>query len=83
MVGLLAIALQAIAIVAWLLILGRVLMGWLDPRSRRPLTRSLISATEPILEPVRRWLPQTGAVDLSPLVVLLVLSVLIRLVLSL
>ena len=47
----------------------------------RPLGRFLFSLTEPVLAPIRRVLPQTGAFDLSPLVVLLVLSVLIRVVL--
>jgi uncharacterized protein YggT (Ycf19 family) len=35
--------------------------------------------TEPILAPIRRALPRTGAFDLSPLIVLIFLSVLIRL----
>ena len=73
---------QAIAIAAWVVVLGRVLMSWLDPTHSRPLGRFLLSLTEPILAPIRRVLPQTGAFDLSPLVVLLVLSVLIRVVLD-
>ena len=36
--------------------------------------------TEPMLAPIRRVLPQTGMVDLSPLVLVLVLSVLVRFV---
>jgi YggT family protein len=38
----------------------------------------VISATEPILAPIRRSLPRTGMLDLSPLIVLIVLSVLWR-----
>jgi YggT family protein len=34
----------------------------------------LYAATEPILAPVRRLLPQTGMLDLSPMIVLIVLS---------
>jgi YggT family protein len=79
---LLAYIVQAIAISAWLVVLGRVLMSWLDPTSSRPLGRFLFSLTEPVLAPIRRVLPQTGAFDLSPLVVLIVLSVLISVVLD-
>jgi YggT family protein len=78
-----AFIIQALAITAWLIILGRVLMSWVDPTFSRPLGQFLYSITEPILAPIRRVLPQTGMFDLSPLVVLLVLSVLIRVVLYL
>lgn len=62
----------------WLLILGRVLISWVDPVGRSQLASFLVSATEPILAPVRRVLPQTGMMDFSPLVVLLILGVLWR-----
>jgi YggT family protein len=62
-----------------LLILGRVLISWFDPVGRTQLGAFLVSATEPILAPVRRALPQTGMVDFSPLVVLIVLGFLTRL----
>ena len=78
-----AFILQALAVTAWLIILGRVLMSWVDPTFSRPLGQFLYSITEPILAPIRRVLPQTGMFDLSPLVVLLVLSVLIRVALFL
>ena len=77
----LAFIIQAVAIAAWLLVLGRVLMSWIDPTYTRPLGQFLYSLTEPFLAPIRRVLPQTGSFDLSPLVVLLVLGVLIRVVL--
>jgi YggT family protein len=63
----------------WLLIIGRVLISWFDPVGRTHIGSFLFSATEPILAPVRRALPQTGMVDFSPLVVLIVLGVLTRL----
>ena len=75
--NLLSVALFAV----WLLVIGRVLFSWVDPVGRTPLGAFLISTTEPILAPVRRALPSTGALDLSPLVVLIVLSVLTKIVL--
>ena len=69
--GFLIIALQV-------LILGRVLISWLDPTGRGGVARFLIETTEPILGPIRRMLPSTGGLDLSPLLVLLFLAVIQR-----
>ena len=70
-----------ILVILWLLVLGRVLMSWVDPMGRTQLGGFLIQATEPILAPVRRLMPQTGMFDFSSLIVLLVLGVLMRIVL--
>ena len=70
-----------ILVILWLLVLGRVLMSWVDPMGRTQLGGFLIQATEPILAPVRRLMPQTGMFDFSSLIVLLILGVLMRLVL--
>ncbi|WP_419727971.1 YggT family protein [Lichenicola sp.] len=53
--------------------------GVLDNRNRlvRSIGEFLYRATEPVLAPVRRILPQFGNVDLSPLVVLLVVQYLL------
>ena len=72
--------LQIAFLAVWLLVLGRVLLSWFDPAGRTPLGSFVISATEPILAPIRRSLPRTGVLDLSPLIVLIVLSVLWRLI---
>jgi len=61
-----------------ILILGRVLLSWLDPTGRSRFAPYLIAFTEPILAPVRRLLPRTGAFDLSPLIVLLLLGFILR-----
>jgi YggT family protein len=70
--------LQALLLVLWLLILGRVLISWVDPSRSYQLSRFLVQATEPILAPVRRVLPQSGMFDFSALIVLLVLGTLLR-----
>ena len=53
--------------------------GVLDSRNRlvRSIGDFLYRATEPVLAPVRRILPQFGNVDLSPLVVLLAVQYLL------
>jgi YggT family protein len=62
----------------WLLVLGRVLMSWIDPTRGNAISQFLFQATEPLLAPVRRFLPQAGMFDFSALVVLLVLGALMR-----
>jgi YggT family protein len=69
---------QFLLIALWLLVLGRMLMSWVDPKGRNQVSGFLIQATEPILAPVRRLLPSTGMVDWSGLVVLIVLGFLWR-----
>jgi YggT family protein len=65
---------------AWLLVLARVVVSWVDPACRNDWSRRIVFLTEPVLGPVRRLLPSTGMLDLAPLVVLLALGFLLRLV---
>jgi len=66
-----------------LAILARVLVSWVNPNPYHPAMQILYQITEPILEPIRRYLPQTGMVDFSPLVAIILLSLAQRLLLSL
>jgi YggT family protein len=75
-VGLLSNLIQVALLAVWLLVFGRVLLSWFDPAGRSQLGSFVISTTEPILGPIRRALPPTGMVDLSPLIVLIVVSIL-------
>ena len=70
--------LQFLLIALWALVFGRMIMSWVDPTGQNRASAFLIQATEPILAPVRRLLPQSGMVDWSGLVVLLVLGMLWR-----
>ena len=71
---------RLVVIVLWLLVLGRVLVSWIDPSGRTRAGRLLVQLTEPALAPIRAVLPRTGALDLSPLLVLLVLGFLFRVI---
>lgn len=74
-ISIIAILIQAYSFV----ILARVLMSWvpmftgrpLDPSN--PLVNALLTVTEPVLAPVRRF-TTFGMMDFSPIVVLLTLS---------
>jgi YggT family protein len=70
--------LQFLVITLWALVLGRMLMSWVDPTGRNQVSAFLIQVTEPMLAPVRRLLPQTGMFDWSGLIVLIVLGFLMR-----
>ena len=72
--------LQLAFLAIWLLVLGRVFLSWFDPAGRSQLGSFVVTATEPLLAPIQRVLPPMGAVDLSPLVVLIVLGILWRVV---
>jgi YggT family protein len=70
---------QFIVIALNLLVLGRVIVSWVDPGGRNELSRMLINVTEPFLAPIRRFLPQTGMIDFSPLILLLITGFLLQL----
>jgi YggT family protein len=70
--------LQFLLLALWALVLGRMIMSWVDPTGRNRASAFLIQATEPLLAPVRRMLPRTGMIDWSGLIVLVVLGVLMR-----
>jgi YggT family protein len=80
--GFIVLLLRVLVVTAWLVILGRVLLSWVDPRFERPVSQFIYSLTEPFLAPIRRVLPQTGMFDLSPLILLLGLGLLLRIVLA-
>jgi YggT family protein len=57
---------------------ARILISWINPRFEGPVARFLYDTTEPLLSPIRRVLPQTGMIDLSPMVLGMVLLILMR-----
>ena len=58
-----------------LLLLARIILEWIQVSYAHPLMRFLWDITEPLLGPVRRRLPTFAGLDFSPLVVVLLLSV--------
>ena len=70
--------LELLVFIITILVFGRVLVSWVDPMGRNQISTFLIQTTEPILAPVRRILPPMGMLDLSPMIVLIVLTLLLR-----
>jgi YggT family protein len=56
-------------------IIIRALLSWFNPREDNPIVRFLFDITEPILAPLRRIVPRLGMVDVTPLVAILLMSV--------
>jgi len=55
----------------WIIIV-RALTSWVNPDPWNPIVQFLHRATEPILAPIRRWLPTyRWGIDFSPLVAIL------------
>jgi len=56
------------------IIIARALVSWVNPDPYNPIVRFLYRVTEPVLAPLRRLIPfNTGGLDLSPLLVLLII----------
>jgi YggT family protein len=73
-IDILVFLLQAFIVV----ILIRIVFSWVSPYPTNPVSRLAFQLTEPVLAPVRRLLPPTAGIDLSPLVVSIVVIILIN-----
>jgi YggT family protein len=66
--------LLVLLIVVWV----RVILSWFPLRPGTPMAsvyRVLIDITEPIFSPLRRIMPATGMLDLTPLIVSVIIVV--------
>jgi YggT family protein len=64
-----------------LAILIRVILSWVRFDPYHPISVFIHQVTEPVLAPIRRYLPSTGMIDFSPLVALVLVQV-VQVVLS-
>ena len=62
-----------------LLILVRVLLSWINLGPGNDLVRLVYQLTEPILAPLRRYIPSFGGLDITPMVALMLLALVKRL----
>jgi len=80
---------ELIGFLGWLLglyswvIIAAALITWVSPDPRNPIVMFLRQVTEPVLIPVRRFLPpwKTGGLDFSPLIVILAIQFVERVIL--
>jgi len=61
---------MVLTIYIWIIVI-RALISWVNPDPYNPIVQFLYRATEPVLRPVRRWLPfRNIGIDFSPVVVI-------------
>lgn len=66
-----------------LLIVARVLLSWFPQYRDHPIAQMIFSITAPVLEPFQRLLPNTGMLDFSPMIAIIVLAVVQQVLLTL
>ena len=79
---------QVLLTVVWWIIIVQAILSWLlafnvistNNDMVRTIWEALRRMTEPLYRPIRRILPDFGALDLSPLVVLLILYILMNVI---
>jgi len=57
----------------WAIIL-RIILSWVSPDPRNPVTLVVGQITEPVMAPARKLLPAMGGLDLSPILILLAIQ---------
>ena len=62
------------------IIIVRAIISWVNPNPYNPLVRLIRGLTDPVLEPIRRLLPDMGGLDISPFVALLIIWILMSLI---
>ena len=70
-----------LSILTWAII-ARSLLSWFPIDQSSPLFQLLHRVTEPIIDPLRKVIPNTGMMDLSPMLAIIVLIVIRQLVVS-
>ncbi len=59
---------MVLSLYMWIII-ARALISWVNPDPYNPIVRFLYRATEPVMAPIRRWLPLRGlGIDISPII---------------
>jgi YggT family protein len=61
-----------------LIVFVAVILSWFGLSPDNPIVRVTRALTEPVLEPIRKVMPDLGPIDLSPMVLLIGLQILSR-----
>lgn len=64
-------------------VIARSLLSWFPIDQGSTIYQLLFRVTEPIIEPFRRIMPQTGMMDLSPLAAIVMLIVMRQMIMTL
>lgn len=58
----------------------RAILSWFVRDPYNPIVQALATITDPILQPLRQIMPRMGMIDLTPMVAIILLSVIASLV---
>ena len=56
-------------------IFARVILTWFPGQANNPIVVLINAITEPILAPIRRYVPRVGTFDLTPMIALILIFV--------
>ncbi|MFC1935170.1 YggT family protein [Chloroflexota bacterium] len=59
----------------YLAIFARVILSWFHTGAGNPIVQFIFAVTEPILAPIRRFVPRFGMLDLSPMIALILIVI--------
>jgi len=54
-----------------IVVVARAVLSWVSPDPYNTVVRTIVQLSEPVLHPVRRFVPAIGGMDISPMVVVL------------
>ena len=77
-----AYLLRTILYIYLFIIIVQVIISWLNPNVYNPITTIMYQISEPILKPIRQFIPSSGGLDFSPLVALIIINLLMILIIS-
>lgn len=63
-------------------IIARVIVSWINVNPYNSFVRFLVQYTEPVLYKIRRYMPNLGGIDVSPLILILILMFVDRFVVA-
>lgn len=64
-----------------LAIFARVIMSWVPIRLPFGVNELVLNVTEPVLAPIRRYMPMAGGFDFSPFIALLLIQIISNIIL--
>ncbi len=77
-----AYLLKTILYIYLFIIIIQVIISWINPNVYNPITTIMYQISEPILKPIRQFIPSSGGLDFSPLVALIIINLLMILIIS-
>ena len=78
----LAQVISLLSLLLVILVIVWVIVAWILP-PYHPLREALDRIVEPMLAPIRRLMPNTGMIDFSPMILIILIQVITRILISL